>query len=180
MCQKDEVTGSRNDKGEIVKGLETGLRGMCVGEKRTLTIPSGLAFGAEGSADRSQSLLRYVPPGIPGGATVQYEVELLSGATGYNPAAKAPREHEAPPEEEEAEPASTTTDDALPADGASAAMPASKGKDDSPSDSHSAGRRREDIGADDVNDGPEVISIASVPVERRAGPIVSEGVKDEM
>lgn len=39
---------------------------MCVGEKRKLTIPSGMGYGDSGS-----------PPKIPGGATLVFDVELL-------------------------------------------------------------------------------------------------------
>ena len=51
--------------GEVIKGWDDGLRGMCVGEKRKLTIPSDLGYGAEGSGDK-----------IPGGSTLQFEVEV--------------------------------------------------------------------------------------------------------
>jgi len=53
-------------KGEVIKGWDDGLRGMCIGEKRKLTIPSDLAYGDDGSGDK-----------IPGGSTLQFEVELL-------------------------------------------------------------------------------------------------------
>lgn len=40
---------------------------MCVGEKRKIIIPSGKGYGAGGS-----------PPKIHGGATLVFEVELMS------------------------------------------------------------------------------------------------------
>ena len=43
---------------------------MCVGEKRKLTIPANLGYGTAGAGDD-----------IPGGATLQFSVELLSIAS---------------------------------------------------------------------------------------------------
>ncbi|XP_073701478.1 peptidyl-prolyl cis-trans isomerase FKBP7 [Garra rufa] len=51
--------------GEVIKGLDLGLDGMCPGEKRKVTIPSSLAYGEKGKGP------------VPPNATVVFEVELL-------------------------------------------------------------------------------------------------------
>ncbi|KAG8949757.1 Peptidyl-prolyl cis-trans isomerase fpr2 [Tulasnella sp. 424] len=52
--------------GHVTKGWDEGATNMCIGEKRTLTIPSHKAFGDEG-----------YPPVIPEKAALVFEIELL-------------------------------------------------------------------------------------------------------
>ena len=53
--------------GMVIKGWDLGILSMKVGEKATLTIKSEYGYGSKGS-----------PPKIPGGATLVFDVELVS------------------------------------------------------------------------------------------------------
>jgi len=53
-------------KGEVIKGWDEGVAKMSVGQRAKLTITSDLGYGPKGTS------------GIPGGATLIFDVELLS------------------------------------------------------------------------------------------------------
>jgi len=53
--------------GQVIKGWDLGVATMRKGEKAVFTLPSEYAYGENGS-----------PPKIPGGATLVFEIELLS------------------------------------------------------------------------------------------------------
>ena len=65
--------------GRVIRGYERGAPGMCQGEKRTLLVPPGLAYGERG-----------VPGTIPSNATLHFTVECLEIADGVLPTPPPP------------------------------------------------------------------------------------------
>ncbi|XP_063040982.1 peptidyl-prolyl cis-trans isomerase FKBP10-like [Engraulis encrasicolus] len=51
--------------GKIIKGLDQGLQGMCVGERREVVVPPHLGHGEDGAAE------------VPSSAVLHFELELL-------------------------------------------------------------------------------------------------------
>jgi FKBP-type peptidyl-prolyl cis-trans isomerase FkpA len=60
------VVGATNTSESVIPGFSQGVQGMKVGGKRTILIPSSLAYGAAG-----------VPGAIPGNTGLVFEVELV-------------------------------------------------------------------------------------------------------
>mmetsp|Transcript_23481 Transcript_23481/g.69180 ORF Transcript_23481/g.69180 Transcript_23481/m.69180 type:complete len:145 (-) Transcript_23481:358-792(-) len=60
--------------GHVIKGWDKGVIGMYMGEIRKLTIPSEEAYGEGG----------YPAWGIPKGATLEFEIEIISIAGGHH------------------------------------------------------------------------------------------------
>ncbi|KAB8072556.1 FK506-binding protein 2 [Aspergillus leporis] len=63
--KRDSPLKFKVGSGMVIKGWDQGLLDMCIGEKRTLTIPPEFGYGDRG-----------VGP-IPGGATLVFETELV-------------------------------------------------------------------------------------------------------
>lgn len=67
--------GATSGPGSIMRGINVGMEGMKVGGLRLITVPPKLAFGSKGKM-----------PLIPGNATVEFAVSLLScKKAGTNP-----------------------------------------------------------------------------------------------
>ena len=53
--------------GKVIQGWDKGLEGLCVGAKAILTIPPAMGYGGQGAGGD-----------IPGGATLNFDVEVVS------------------------------------------------------------------------------------------------------
>ncbi|XP_061565318.1 peptidyl-prolyl cis-trans isomerase FKBP10 [Cololabis saira] len=58
---------------KVIDGLDEGLRGMCAGEKRVVTVPPHFGHGEKGAG------------GVPGSAVLVFDIELLSFEKGVPP-----------------------------------------------------------------------------------------------
>jgi FKBP-type peptidyl-prolyl cis-trans isomerase len=65
--RNDEPAEFKLEEGSLIKGWLDGMKGMRVGGKRKLTIPSDMGYGSTGH-----------PPDIPGGAGLKFDIELVS------------------------------------------------------------------------------------------------------
>mmetsp|Transcript_8170 Transcript_8170/g.11581 ORF Transcript_8170/g.11581 Transcript_8170/m.11581 type:complete len:198 (-) Transcript_8170:8-601(-) len=63
---RDQPFNFKLGGGQVIKGWDQGLNDMCIGEKRTLIIGPDMGYGSRGAGSV-----------IPGGATLNFEVELL-------------------------------------------------------------------------------------------------------
>ncbi|XP_034425944.1 peptidyl-prolyl cis-trans isomerase FKBP10 isoform X2 [Hippoglossus hippoglossus] len=66
---QDAVLGAE----KVIDGLDSGLRGMCLGERRVVTVPPHLGHGEKGAT------------GVPGSAVLVFEIELVSFEKGVPP-----------------------------------------------------------------------------------------------
>jgi FKBP-type peptidyl-prolyl cis-trans isomerase len=62
----DEPAEFKLEAGGVIQGWVDGVKGMRVGGKRKLVIPSSMGYGASGH-----------PPDIPGDAGLKFEIELV-------------------------------------------------------------------------------------------------------
>lgn len=63
---RDQPLPFKLGAGQVIQGWDQGVSGMCVGEKRTLTIPPDLAYGDQGAGGV-----------IPPKSTLIFETELV-------------------------------------------------------------------------------------------------------
>ena len=65
--ERDRPFTFRYGAGQVIPGFERGMRGMRVGERRRITIPPALGYGARGAGGN-----------VPPNATLVFDVELLA------------------------------------------------------------------------------------------------------
>ena len=67
-------------RGQVIAGWDEGVLGQKIGGTRCLTIPSALAYGAQGQQDQTTGAVV-----IPPNATLVFEIELVSLKPGPSP-----------------------------------------------------------------------------------------------
>lgn len=64
---RDQAFDVQIGVGQVIQGWDQGLIGLCTGAKATLVIPPDMGYGEDGAGDD-----------IPGGATLNFDVEVVS------------------------------------------------------------------------------------------------------
>ena len=75
MTPSSEASNSNNGNTALPAGWDASLRGMCVGERRLITLPASLAFGKQGLTLKKKGKEATV---VPANSPIMIDVRLIS------------------------------------------------------------------------------------------------------